>query len=768
MLRPGDVFAGYVIERRLGGGGMGEVYLARHPRLPRLVAVKLLGRDFLADNEVRARFEREAELVARLDHPNIVSVFDRGVDDDRLWISMQYIDGADASTLARAALPPERAVWVIAEVAKALDYAHAMGVLHRDVKPANIMLARPAPGYGERILLADFGIGRMRGDTNQLTRTGSLTVTLAYASPEQLSAAPLDHRSDQYSLACTLFWLLCGSSPFESGDAAAVIAGHLYRPPPPVSARRPGLPHAMDAVLARALAKLPADRFTSCTEFVDAVRGSLAPPEPAPPHPVSPHRPEDAPTLVTPGPSPAEDAPTQRTSPPPRAENAPPLGDLVPTSAENPLPQRNSVPADSAEGTQIPGAAGRRRGRLIALAVGLVVVLAVTVGIVWAIRDSASSDRAGDSGAAGGSAALTMLGMQALRQIDGQGRINYSWPSGVYPPMTSGAACAPLTIAVAGPMSGADATLGSNVLNGANLAVGQFNERNPECQITVREFDTQGDPAVAAQVIPALVVDPSVVALIGPVFTAETQAVGQVLSDAGLPFLTPSATGGDLARSGWRTYFQGVANGDGQGVALGRFVGTAEGRTRVCVISDASEYGVRLAGEVTTGLGAAVLQDCAMSGVGEQNATAAASTVAGVRPDAIVYTGVYTEAAALLRQLHDAGVSVPLYTGEGGTHTDFVSDSTASGVTVSCMCGPAPAQFRSDYQTLTGSEVGAYSVEGYDLTAIVLRAIASGPITRADLVTQLQSYTGDGLARTYHWTATGELADQRYWIYRIP
>ncbi|RBO96164.1 protein kinase domain-containing protein [Nocardia puris] len=276
MVRPGGVFAGFQVERVLGQGGMGVVYLARHPRLPRLVALKVLAAGMGADSEERARFEREGEVVARLDHPNIVAVYDRGVEDDRLWIAMRYVDGVDLSQIPPLSLTPQQSVLVVTETARALDYAHAVGVLHRDVKPGNILMARPEPGHGERILLTDFGIARLRDDTKNLTRTGTFHATLTYASPEQLSALPLDAKSDQYSLACTLYTLLTGAPPFDADSATAVIAGHLHHQPPPLSSRRPDLPPALDAVLARALAKEPGDRFTTCAEFADAARDALA------------------------------------------------------------------------------------------------------------------------------------------------------------------------------------------------------------------------------------------------------------------------------------------------------------------------------------------------------------------------------------------------------------------------------------------------------------------------------------------------------------
>ncbi|MEV0079422.1 protein kinase [Nocardia neocaledoniensis] len=290
MLANGDVFAGYVIERQLGRGGMGSVYLAKHPRLPRMTALKLLNREMFFDAEVRARFEREADLVSRLDHPNIVTVYDRGLDDEQLWISMQFIDGVDAASVDPQTLPPARALQIVKETADALDYAHGMGVLHRDVKPANILLARSGAGRGERVYLTDFGIARLRDDTGHLTQTGTFTATLAYASPEQLTGASLDHRSDQYSLACTLFWLFTGSGPFAATNPAAVIQGHLQQPPPPLSSVRPGLSYALDSVLAKAMAKRPDDRFDSCSDFAAAALAALNNPS-APALPIVGQRP---------------------------------------------------------------------------------------------------------------------------------------------------------------------------------------------------------------------------------------------------------------------------------------------------------------------------------------------------------------------------------------------------------------------------------------------------------------------------------------------
>lgn len=286
LLNSGDVFAGFTIERQLGEGGMGAVYLARHPRLGKLTALKLLKPELFADAAIRTRFEREADLAAALDHPSIVTVYDRGLEGEHLWMCMQYIDGADAGTVNSLSLPPDKAVQIIAGVADALDYAHGMGVLHRDVKPSNILLARANTGQGERVFLTDFGLARLRAETVRLTQTGMFTATLAFASPEQMTGGDMDGRSDQYSLACTLYWLLTGMAPFDSPNPADIIHGNLQLAAPPLAVKRRGLPPGLDPVLAKAMAKHPAHRYRTCVEFAAAAERALtAPPSPQPSSP---------------------------------------------------------------------------------------------------------------------------------------------------------------------------------------------------------------------------------------------------------------------------------------------------------------------------------------------------------------------------------------------------------------------------------------------------------------------------------------------------
>lgn len=243
-LEVGQVFAGYTILRLLGSGGMGTVYLASHPRLPREDALKVLPADVTDDAEFRARFEREADLAATLSHPHIVGIHDRGEHDGQLWISMEYVEGTDAHHLLSqkfpTGMPIDQVVTIVNAVASALDYAHHLGLLHRDIKPANILLTEPS-GQPRRVFLADFGLARRIDDPSGLTRTDVTVGTAAYAAPEQLTGEPLDGRTDQYALACTAYHLLTGGAPYGMSNLASMINQHLTAPPPVISERRPDL-----------------------------------------------------------------------------------------------------------------------------------------------------------------------------------------------------------------------------------------------------------------------------------------------------------------------------------------------------------------------------------------------------------------------------------------------------------------------------------------------------------------------------------------------
>jgi serine/threonine protein kinase len=274
LLAVGDTFAGYRVLRILGSGGMGEVYLVQHPRLPRRDALKLLRTDISADPDYRSRFEREADLASTLWHPNIVGLHDRGEVGGHLWIAMDFVDGLNTAELMSnrysRGMPARLVTTIVSAVAAALDYAHKQGLLHRDVKPANIIVTGPDNEGETRVLLADFGIARNIDDVSGLTTTNMTVGTVAYAAPEQLMGEYVDGRADQYALAATTYHLLTGSQLYPHSNPAVVISRHLNTEPPKLAHSRSDLA-GFDPALAIALSKNPASRFARCSDFAHAL-----------------------------------------------------------------------------------------------------------------------------------------------------------------------------------------------------------------------------------------------------------------------------------------------------------------------------------------------------------------------------------------------------------------------------------------------------------------------------------------------------------------
>ncbi|MGV1005471.1 MAG: protein kinase domain-containing protein [Candidatus Nanopelagicales bacterium] len=273
--------AGYRVIRQLGAGGMGQVFLVQHPRLPRQDALKLLDSGVSRNDDFKARFQREADLLAQLSHPNIVTLHDRGEFEDRLWITMEYVDGTDASELLRAGGPVDvdLALSLVAAAGAALDYAwRKQRITHRDVKPANILVGideTHGASQIESVKLADFGIAKAAGESTSLTTTGMTIGTMQYISPEAIEGEVVDNRSDIYSLGCTAFHLLTGQPPFTGTSIASTMSAHLTKPVRSASALNEQLPDGTDAVFERVLAKNPDDRYQSCAEFVTALQESV-------------------------------------------------------------------------------------------------------------------------------------------------------------------------------------------------------------------------------------------------------------------------------------------------------------------------------------------------------------------------------------------------------------------------------------------------------------------------------------------------------------
>ncbi|WP_433712653.1 protein kinase domain-containing protein [Nocardia sp. CA-084685] len=274
-LRPGQVFAGYSIVRPLGSGGMGAVYLADDPALPRQVALKVLAKNLGANHRYRSIFRREADLVCRLDHPNVVSVYNRGEEGAALWMAMQYVDGTDAGELMHSepgGLEPKRAARIVCEAAKGLHHAHEQNLLHRDVKPSNILVADGVDS--ERVLVADFGLARTIEDAATVTETGWRACTPAFAAPEVLRGLAVDRRADIYSLGATLLALLTGANP--NGGTPSPGGTETVRDTLAPTRVRPDVPPPLEEVIARAMAAAPELRYRTCLEFARAVESAVS------------------------------------------------------------------------------------------------------------------------------------------------------------------------------------------------------------------------------------------------------------------------------------------------------------------------------------------------------------------------------------------------------------------------------------------------------------------------------------------------------------
>jgi len=258
-LAVGTEVGGCLLERVIGRGGMGIVYRGRDLALDRPVAVKLVAAEHSGDPGVRSRFEREARLMAAIDHPNVIPVYGAGEQDGHLYLVMRYVNGTDLRRLLaeHGRLDPVRATLIVEQVGRALDAAHERGLVHRDIKPANVLLS------DNHAYLTDFGITRLIDERTRTTDSGEVIGTLDFMSPEQLRGEETDARSDVYSLGCVLYACLTGGSPFHRPTPAATILAHLEDRPAPVSSEAPGVPRRFDPVLARALAKRPRDRYQS-------------------------------------------------------------------------------------------------------------------------------------------------------------------------------------------------------------------------------------------------------------------------------------------------------------------------------------------------------------------------------------------------------------------------------------------------------------------------------------------------------------------------
>jgi branched-chain amino acid transport system substrate-binding protein len=310
-----------------------------------------------------------------------------------------------------------------------------------------------------------------------------------------------------------------------------------------------------------------------------------------------------------------------------------------------------------------------------------------------------------------------------------------------------------------------------NILHGAQLAIDQFNHANPGCQLTLKQFDTQGDPQQATQVAPQIAGDASIIALLGPAFSRETKATGAILNQAGLLSATASATDPALTTYGWTNFFRGLGNNNSQGLATANWLTTQKGYKKICVVQDNTDFGVGLANVVTGTLGSAADGNCAAKvKTGDKDFSASIQLIKSENPDAVYYAGHYDEAAPFVQQLRDAAVQAQFVAGDGSFDAQFVAQAgqASNGAILTCPCGAHPAAFADRYQTAFNTAPGVYSVDAYDLATIMVTGIASGAVTdRTSMIEHFKTYNGQGLGKTYQWDSNGELTDPVSWLYHV-
>jgi len=352
-LAAGDEIAGFRVESFIARGGMAVVYCARDIRLDRRVALKLLAPELSGNDTFRQRFIRESKLAASIDHPHIIPIYGAGQADDLLYLAMRYVEGTDLGGLLdhEGALPLQRALALFDQVAGALDAAHSRGLVHRDVKPGNILVASGSgPEEPDHLYLTDFGLTKRVASLSGLTMPGHFLGTLDYVAPEQITGQPVDARADVYAFGCVLYEALTGHRPFERDSDAAVIYAHLTDPPPMVTAIRPDLPREVDRIVATAMAKKPRDRYSTCQALVSALHvaagrrtgsdraaspADVFAPRAAPPH-SRPTRLSSVPRPASPGAGPATSRPTR--------SHLTPLLPLAPTQAPGSVQSRPTSP----------------------------------------------------------------------------------------------------------------------------------------------------------------------------------------------------------------------------------------------------------------------------------------------------------------------------------------------------------------------------------------------------------------------------------------
>ena len=394
----GTEFAGYRLDSLLGHGGMSIVYQAEHIMLERKVALKLLSPQLGEDEAFRERFMRESRLAASLDHPNIIPIYEAAESEGVFFIAMRYVDGSDLRALLKQGpLEPQRLISIVDQTANALAAAHARGLIHRDVKPANILVdPGEARGEADHVYLSDFGVAKQVAAPG-LTKTGVFVGTAEYSAPEQIEGTDLDARADVYSLGCVVYECLTGTTAYDKDSEVALMYAHLLEPPPSVSERRPDLPAELDEVVGKAMAKSRDDRYAGPKELAAALRDALAGVSASAVHPTA-----SAPATVLASAAAATEAgapATEAGAAAPATEAGPSTAGAAATTAAEPGP-----PADASATTAPPPARSglRRRPALIATALAVAAAIGLAIALVIVATGGDGGSKAAGTGATTG------------------------------------------------------------------------------------------------------------------------------------------------------------------------------------------------------------------------------------------------------------------------------------------------------------------------------------------------------------------------------
>jgi len=589
----------YEIQAEIGRGGMGTVYLAYDPLLDRRVAVKVLAPHLVWEEGFVERFLREARAAARLKHPNIVTIYDVGQEGNCYYIVMEYVEGQTLSQVIkkRAALPPAEVVALLRPLADALDYAHRQGLVHRDMKPANIMVAtRGDRREASQVTLTDFGIARAAEET-RLTTTGTVVGTPEYMSPEQARGEHVDRFTDLYSLGVVAYEMLSGQTPFSGATPHGVLYKHVFEPPPPICSLQPGLPAGVEPVLARGLAKDPAERYPTAVAFVEALAGASAQiPLREAEQPAGAISRSESAALRSQAPAePPAKMPVTSPEPPTVLMGSDRVAAAVSAAVEpppkQPVPGRPQQAIPAAERP----ASRRQASRPLWLVVGLIVLVGLALGALLIVAMTGGKD--GEQSAAAPTFTAQPVPATATQAA----------PSSPVPPSTAAvpARCAddlgcvtigpkePILIAYMLVLSGPDAALGIDAQRGVEMAAGDKKEilGHP---IDLVGQDTLCNAEGGQTAATRLAADPRLVAAVGTSCSSEARAAIPIICRAGIPMVSPSNTAPDLTAPDrppeYYCYLRTAPNDRVQGRAAARFAWEELKVTRVATIHDGSLY----------------------------------------------------------------------------------------------------------------------------------------------------------------------------------